>query len=409
MEQSATSFTKDQSGSVAVIFGLTMVAIFAAAGGALDFNRAMSAKTRLSAAADAAALAGAVTSEPDRVSVSVAAFKANNPSATDPSVHVQDAIVRVTAREAVPTTLLNVIGISELPVYAESEAIVGAPTAAPQCLLLLEPNVIGLYANSNSKLDADCGVQVNSRHKIEALFANSNSQIKASAVRVHGSSWLNSGSSVSPGPIDGSPLQADPLANLAEPASGGCTHTDFTVDNGETRTMSPGVYCKTTAIKSGSTAIMQPGVYVFRDGEFVVNSLSTVAGEGVMMFFENKQARLNVNADSVFEVTAPKSGTYAGMLIFQGRAPENSGGSSFIINSDADTKLEGTVYLPHGTLEINSLSTANHSAAYTAIIVRKLILNSFGTMTVRSNYNGTTPLPPLLAGFKNVTVARLSK
>jgi Flp pilus assembly protein TadG len=400
---------RDEAGTVAIIFALVLMALVGAAGGAIDYGRAISAKSKLSTAADAAALAGAVAPQSERIGVATNSFKVNHGGTVTPSVTVNGSVVRVVASQAVPSTLLAVIGIRELPVSVESEAVIGAASAAPQCILLLEPNDIGLYANSGAKLDANCDIQINSDHSTEALFVNSASHITATAVRVHGTSKLNSGSTVAPAPVDGSAPQADPLASLAEPSSGPCTYTDFTVNSGQTRTMTPGVYCKKTLINSGSIAIMTPGVYVFRDGEFEINSLSTVTGSGVMMFFENKSARLKVNSFSVFEVSAPTSGTYAGLLMFQGRHPDNADAWPFVVNSNGSTKLEGTIYLPRGTLELNSLSTANQSAAYTAIVARDMVLNSFGTMTVRSNFGGPTPLPPLLASFKNVTVAHLTK
>lgn len=409
MRNTCSIFCDDNRGGVAVVFGLTAVVLLATAGGAVDFARAVSAKNKLSAAADSAALAGAVAPESARNSAAVATFKANHRSTVEPTVTVQGSIVRVAARQTVTTTLLNVIGIPEFPIQVESEAVVGAASPAPQCILLLEQSDIGLYANLDAKLDANCGIHINSGHATEALFANSNSHITAAAVRVHGTSRLNSGSTVTPNPIDGSTQQTDPLASLGEPASGACTYTDFTVNSGQTRTMTPGVYCNKTLINSGSTAVMQPGIYVFRDGEFEINSFSTVTGSGVMMFFQNKDARLNVNSDSVLEVSAPTSGTYSGMLMFQGRDPVNSGAAPFIINSDGRTKLEGTIYLPLGTLELNSRSVANQTAAYTAIVARQMVLNSNGTMTVGSNFDGPTPLPTPLAGFKNVTLARLTK
>ncbi len=409
MRSLATTFSKDDSGTIAIIYGLIAIVLFATAGGAIDYTRAGREKSRLQGAVDGAALAGAVASESTRISAATASFKINYGSTIEPTVLLDGSSVRVMARENVPTTLLNIVGIREIPVQVDAEAVAGATSTAPQCMLLLEPSNIGLYANSDAKLNANCGIHVNSGHATSAVFANSNSHLAAAAFRVHGTSRLNSGSSVTPTPIEGSPQHADPLASLAEPVSGACTFTDFTVNSGETRTMTPGVYCKKTLINSGSTAVMQPGVYVFRDGEFAINSFSTVTGSGVMMYFENKLARLIVNSDSVFQVSAPNSGSYAGVLMFQGRHADNASASPFTINSNGDTKLEGTIYLPLGTLVVNSNSTANETASYTAIVARDLVLNSFGTLTVRSDFEGPTPLPPLLSSFKSVTLARLSK
>jgi hypothetical protein len=196
---------------------------------------------------------------------------------------------------------------------------------------------------------------------------------------------------------------------LPEPveASGPCNYTDFTVNNGQTKTMWPGVYCKKTLVNSGGVAIMKPGVYVFRGGEFLINSLSTVTGFEVMMFFEDKDARLNVNSGSTLKVTAPKSGTYEGVLMFQSRHPSTKSAPPHIVNSDSDTVVGGAVYLPNGILEVNSLSGPSVAADYTAIIARKMVLNSKGAVQVRANFPGNTPLPPLLADFSATTSAHL--
>lgn len=405
-----SNFRRQDAGTVAVVAALSLTLICAVTGGAIDFGRAFSTKSRLSAAADAAALAGAVALQDQRVAAATALFSRVYGGNVTPAVSTSGTRVFVTVSEPVKTTFLNVIGMSEINVHVESEAAVGAASGAPQCILLLETSQIGLTANSDSKLDASCGIHVNSSNS-EALFANSNSHILATDIGVHGQTRLNSGSTATPAPVDGSVPKPDPLVSLAEPsnATGACNFTDFTVNSGQTQVMVPGVYCKKTLINSGSTAIMQPGVYVFRDGEFEINSLSTVTGSGVMMYFHNKAARLNVNSDSVFEVSAPVSGFYAGILMFQGRQSENSMAAPFIVNSDGRTKLEGTIYLPLGTLELNSQSAANQLAAYTAIVARQMVLNSFGTMSVGSDFEGPTPLPPLLTSFRNVTVARLTK
>ena len=44
--------------------------------------------------------------------------------------------------------------------------------------------------------------------------------------------------------------------------------------------MTPGVYCSKTLLNSGSTATLLPGVYIFKEGDFEINSLSSVTGNG---------------------------------------------------------------------------------------------------------------------------------
>jgi hypothetical protein len=322
------------------------------------------------------------------------------------SVAVAGKKVTVTASITLRTSLMAAVGIEEVAVDASSEAI---GYDVPLCVLLLEKTQIGLYADSDARLDANkCGIYINSKHKSQALYANS-SHITAADVLVVGGSEVSGGATVTPAPTEGVPEKADPMASLPEPpeASDPCKETDFTVNNAQTKTMWPGVYCKKTLINSGGTAIMQPGVYVFRGGEFLVNSLSTVSGSEIMMFFEDKDARLNVNSGSTFRVSAPKSGTYEGVLLFQSRHPSTKSAPPHIVNSNSDTEVGGAVYLPNGILEVNSLSGPSVAADYTAIIARQMVLNSKGAVQVQANFPGDTPLPPLLADFNATASARL--
>lgn len=402
-------FNRNECGAIAVVAGVSLTVILGLMGVALDYGRAASAQRRLAAAADAGALAAAVVPEELRINIARQYFAQNYGAGVQPMVDTANGAVVVTARHHVPTTLAQLFGVSELQINARSEARAATARAAPQCVLLLEKFETGFYVNSDSRLDADCGVHVNSAHSTEALLTNSNGHVAASQVHVHGISRLNSGSTITPLPVDGAPRQADPLLDLAEPTTGTCNFTDFTVNTGQTLTMVPGVYCGNTVVNSGGTATMQPGLYTFRDGEFLINSLSRVSGSEVMMYFHGDNARLNVNSSSTFEATAPRTGAYAGILMFQSRATASIDAPAFTLNSDSTTKIEGTIYLPRGVFVVNSQSTANQSASYTAIVAQRLVLNSFGTLTIRSDFDTATPLPAALQRFRASTVAILVK
>ena len=162
--------------------------------------------------------------------------------------------------------------------------------------------------------------------------------------------------------------------------------------------MSPGIYCGNTLVENGATANLQSGTYVFKK-EFEVNSYGTVTGSGVLLFFKGSNAYMIVNSDSTLNVSAPTSGTYAGILIFQSRDSDSSSAPPFIVNSDSSSKFEGTIYMPNGTLKVNSHFTANTLASYTAIVARAMILNSYGTLQMRSDYDGSTPFPSDLDEF----------
>jgi hypothetical protein len=103
---------------------------------------------------------------------------------------------------------------------------------------------------------------------------------------------------------------------------------------------------------------------------------------------------LQPNSGSTVQLSAPTTGTDAGMLVWQ--SATNSTG----MNMDAGSSsfLQGVLYLPAGTLTLNSASglTLNAGAAYTAIDVNSLMINSNDTFKVGNDYSslpgGVSPL-----------------
>jgi hypothetical protein len=402
----------DKRANVTMTFGMCALIVFGAAGAALDLGRAKLAKSKLQASTDAAALAGAKADAANRVAVATSFFSANSPAGSSPTVTSDGEKVSVSASSMLETTLLKVIGFSALHIAVSSEALTRPAIIdnSATCILLLHPTDIGLYVNSDSKLQASCGLHINSSHSTEALFANSLSSVVTTRTAVNGHVRLNSSSTATPTPAEGAPIKADPLISLPAPSNAlaVCNHTDFSVNAGESRVMSPGVYCKKTVINSGGSVYMLAGNYIFREGEFLVNSGGRVVGSGVMLYFADKDARLNVNSNSTINIVAPSAGTYQGVLMYQDRNENNRSAPPFIINSDSATRLQGTIYLPQGTLEVNSWSTANQLATYTAIIARKMVLNSNGTFKVNWDTTSSTPLPPAVARALAGVEARLT-
>ena len=127
---------ENQEGGVAITFALALVPLLGLAGTALDYNRAIKARTHMQAAADAAALAAAKAtgefSAREQMALAVLAqqlgsqvIPAYQPAVTQQLENGREAAIRVTVRASVPTTLLNAIGIRNIDVGAEANATSG--------------------------------------------------------------------------------------------------------------------------------------------------------------------------------------------------------------------------------------------------------------------------------------------
>jgi Flp pilus assembly protein TadG len=124
-------FVQDRRGNVATIFALALIPISVMSGGAVDFNQAMNARTRLAQALDSAALAVGVNSsidDADALSIANDFMAANYPgrelgTVQNVSVSIDDEsdTVTVMGEAKVRTTLLGLIGIDYITVSWESE------------------------------------------------------------------------------------------------------------------------------------------------------------------------------------------------------------------------------------------------------------------------------------------------
>ena len=119
----------DQRGNVAIIFGMLAIPIFAIAGSAVDFGRAVNMQRELTNSIDAAALAaGAAFSigTADRVQLAKDYFNENfkpagNATINEPTITIVDKKITITITGTIDTTFLGVMGISSINVASSNE------------------------------------------------------------------------------------------------------------------------------------------------------------------------------------------------------------------------------------------------------------------------------------------------
>ncbi|MGF1650866.1 MAG: pilus assembly protein TadG-related protein [Hyphomicrobiaceae bacterium] len=134
----ARAFERRDDGVVAIMFAISFIALCAIAGAAIDFGRGIREAGRLSAALDAAALAGAKAirlqnmSEAQARALTQRMLAANLAGADDAATaleHVDIRIdtdkseVRIDARTRVDSRLLQIVGIDELNVSRSATAL----------------------------------------------------------------------------------------------------------------------------------------------------------------------------------------------------------------------------------------------------------------------------------------------
>jgi hypothetical protein len=154
-----------------------------------------------------------------------------------------------------------------------------------------------------------------------------------------------------------------------------------------TMNLQPGTYCGGITINGGGTANLAPGVYVIKGG-ISVNGGGTIKGEEVMIYnTKTPYAPINFAGGAHAELSAPKTGTYAGVLFFTDR--EVSGGKSNQITANSGSYFTGALYFP--TTPLTMIGNAELDIQKMLIIADTIEFQGNCTVTAPSAYDGLSP------------------
>jgi hypothetical protein len=425
-------FLGDGSGSMATGFAIAAPILFAMGGLAADYTAATRFSGRLQAMVDSAALAAAremtlrtVTNADVQAVVSTyiaANIPANQPYPITATATIEGngMSVRVRGQQkiATPFGLIESMGGVDR-ITAESVATASSKsTQLKVCLLsLATQDKGGITVHNGSYISApDCAFYSNSSNK-QSISLGKGSTVKAGMICARGG-IDNDSSSVVATLVTDCPTVIDPLALKPPPATPlACKETNLKI-TGQVRTLDPGHYCSGIEISRGARVSLNPGTYFFSNGDLRVRDTSELLGNGVTLAFADAKAYFRFEDDALIKISAPTTGSNAGMLLWElplpSSSPPKSGkaktpGSKIKdttkhhINASRAYQMTGTIYLPRGMLTIDSKKPIAAASEYTIMVVQTLDLFDGPQLVLNSNYKGTTvPVPaglgPLGAG-----------
>jgi type II secretory pathway pseudopilin PulG len=384
---------RNERGGVAIAAAFALPVLLMLGGGAVDLHQRDQAQKHLQNALDAAVLGGAAASPSGSVDAARATYLANaapgSPPATFTAVRGE---VSGSASGSVPTSFLTMIGVGRLPINGQALAVTGTTTP---CILLLEPTDSGLGVDNGGELSAPtCGIHVNSGNA-QAVRLNGGI-IRAESLCVRGGAYKNPSGQFIPPPRTGCAALNDPLASLPEPNIPG-TCTDRTAGTGQTITLEPNQCYRNVTANSGGRIVFPAGNYRIT-GEVTGHSNATISGSGVMLYLNGANAKVTANSDVTFNLSAPTTGAYAGIALFQTRTSSAASAQGLVVNSRVGGKIEGVVYMPHTRFVLNSDVGLN--ASYTIFIGDTLQLNGASKLSIRDDYDGPLPLPSALLSVR---------
>jgi len=429
---------KRQRGSIAILGTLTMTALFGMLGLTFDAAYLYHLRRNAQMAADAGAKAGSIEmqngSSNDTVKDQAKAEAATN-GFTDGVNGVTVTVnkppvggswdgnanaVQVIVKQAVPTSFMQVLGLANAQVVAES---VGGKQSGTNCVYALNPAKDGAITVSGgtSNVQANCGV-VDDSSTSHAFNISGGATFSATSVGVVGGVADTSGADLcgsnctvtnAPNkPITGAAYEADPLRSIAQPSSGGaCTYSGLGTLTGGTPApavtppitgngtagspfiLSPGTYCDGVKLSS-AYATFNSGTYIMKgisgsNQSLNISGTSNVTGTNVTFFLTatsgSNYRTIAVSGGSTTNFTAPASGSLAGMLFFQDRTltgVNNNGQESF--TGGSNLTLQGALYFP-----LDNVTFSGGTAAHPdyLIIVADTITFSGGS-TINNDYSG---------------------
>lgn len=444
---------QDGSGAVAIVTALSLTAILGVAGlateaslwyvkkrdmqGAAD-SAALSAATAL-AAGDTGGISGSATALANAVTISYG-FNGSS-TVTSPPVnstvtihnpptsgsHTSDSSAYEVIISQPQPLLLSALFLPTGP--SISARAVASTTTTPGggngCILALnQSDVIGVSNSGSSTLNIQsCSMYVNSSDPNGALTMSGSSSagtiINAYQVYMVGGPSITSTATIntSAGPyVTGASPVSDPYAGTPVPTPGTCMAgtqplpgRGLKVTGPQTLTPSNGTMtiCGGVSVSGGSTLTLNPGTYVINNGDFSVAGGATVIcpsctdGAGVTIILTGTSpGSFSVsgsgNQPTTIDLTAPNSGTYAGIAVYQDpNAPSKSTNS---LSGNSNININGALYFPNSNVSFSGGATAA-GAKCTQIIASEIQFS--GNVSINSSCND--------AGTKSIGSSGTSK
>jgi Flp pilus assembly protein TadG len=409
---------RDERGQAVVLVALCMTVLMGFLGFAVDVGLLFIEKRKVQEAADIAAVAGAAElNYGDWTAAAQAAAAQNgftngvngvtvtvNPSGTGIPSPLYGAYVgkagylEVIVSESVPTLFMKMLKFGSVTVNARG---VGALGSSQNCVYALAGSGTTINMSNSASLTAPgCGV-IDDSSSSSAISVVGSATLSAGSVGSVGGSVSNNNGTISPSAVSGIAPISDPLAFLAPPtynaSSCGADPLSHYGNGGSSYSVGPGSTYSTT--QSGNlvcytslnlgvnadTVTLNPGIYVIT-GAMTVASGQLLGGNGVTFYLVGSGS-LSIANGANFNLTAPTSGTYDGILFYQDRSDTTAAS----IQGGASENLTGILYFPDAALTIGN----GTSSTFTTPIVASTITIVGGSSFQDNDYasvNSSTPL-----------------
>lgn len=356
----------DQRGNTMLLVAATLPLILGAAAFSVDTIQTSLARRQLQRTADSAAMAGAYAlfqNQPPSSSVThdlsfntdvslTGSPVVENAPSTGPYAGNARA-VRVVLRSERVVPFMAFFTHSSMTVSAEATAAVIFD--GQFCVVALENgNTTGITFSGNTNVNLGCGVMSNSTSST-SVYADGSASVVATPIGGVGGVPQSGAYQGVTRLLPHNSAQADPFANLPTPVVPSPCGAAAQVQPNATRTLSPGCY---SGMDLKGTVTFNPGTYIIDGGELAFGATAIASGNGVTFILTSHNAAtdpssiatISMHGNAVLDFSAPTSGTYNGVLMYQDRrAPL----ADNVINGNSASHFQGGFYFPSGQVTFN--------------------------------------------------------
>ena len=393
-------FTDDR-GQTIILAALCMPLLLGFVALAVDAGLMFRAEREMQTAADSAAIAGAEELNYGDVTAAAKADAAlngvidgqngatvtvNNPPLSGPNAG-NSGSVEVIVSSSQTTYFMNVLNQGSMTVIGR--AVAGhSPTR--NCVYTLGTSGTDISVSNGVNIQIPgCSVFSNSSSST-SLQVSGGATLNTQAINLVGGYSVTGGGHMTPStPSQGVAQASDPLAYLPAPSftSGSCL-ANPNLGSGGKFTIGPsagGTICYNgLTIGNGATATLKPGVYVI-NGQLNLAGGTTTTGTGVTFYFP-PGGSVSISNGITFNLTAPTSGTYNGILFYQDRSDANG----VYIEGGANSVLNGILYFPDANV---TLENGTNTTSYATVISKTLTFAGGASFKDYSQMPGaSTPL-----------------
>ena len=393
-----------ESGQVTILVAISMPVFCGFLGLALDVGSFYTSRQRMQSAADASARAAILElkrGSPDTMlAAATAAADANGfdsgvdmnfPPESGPNAGNTN-FVEVIIDGDVPTMFARML-IPAASAEVRARAVAGLAAVPPAGIYVLNPTEPrALEVGTESSVTSGLGVWVSSNHLL-GLSVTGASSITAPAIGVTGGF---EGEGYSKQPLTGMIPDADPLAHVPAPAVGACNFVNMKVQFATT-TLDPGVYCRGIVVSTNGRVTLRPGVYVLKGTGLDVNNNAFLEGTGVTIYNTGDATfpagPVLVRGNATMQISAPTSGSLAGVAVFFDRAlPLHT--ANMQVSTSGDTSIEGAVYAPTQRVELLAGTTLTQASPWMLMVADMVRVLARSHLRVPADFvNSDVPSP----------------